>query len=153
VDLTDAHARVIARLPPGNRQAGLIAPVPVGDRQSGSTGSGRIDNRQSRFALRPSRPTALLPLYASFIGLQVADIGTTLHALGNGAVEANPALGGIAGNPAALVATKAGMTAATLYLNERLWKKHRVAALALMIALNAGYAAIVAHNASVIARQ
>jgi hypothetical protein len=49
-------------------------------------------------------------------------------------------------HPAAGLAVKAGATAATVYLTERLWRKNRVASIAVMAALNGAYAAIVAHN-------
>jgi hypothetical protein len=99
-----------------------------------------------------ARPKALLPLYVSFASLQVLDITSTRYALDHGAHEANPILSGLAGSTPALVAVKAGSTAAIIYLTERLRKRHPVAAVLLMVGLNAGYATIVAHNYSVGAR-
>lgn len=93
-----------------------------------------------------ARPRALVPLYVSFAALQGMDAFTTVQALGRGAVEANPLLGGVAGNRGALFAVKASTTAGTIWLSERLWRKNRVAAIALMAALNGTYAVIVAHN-------
>lgn len=94
----------------------------------------------------PSRPRLLVPLYVSFAALQGFDAVTTIRALDRGAVEANPMLGGLANNRGALLAVKASASAGTIYLSERLWRKNRVAAVALMAALNGAYAVIVAHN-------
>jgi hypothetical protein len=44
------------------------------------------------------------------------------------------------------VGAKLAGTAGTLFLTERLWKKHRAAAVALMVAVNAAYAMIVVNN-------
>jgi heme A synthase len=93
-----------------------------------------------------ARPRPLVPLYVAFAVLQGLDGATTVRALGRGAVEANPLLGGVAGNPAALFAAKAGTAVGSILLTERLWKRNRVAAIALMVALNGAYAAVVAHN-------
>jgi hypothetical protein len=88
----------------------------------------------------------LLPLYASFAGLQALDAHSTMRALENGGTERNPLLGDLAGQPAALFALKAGVTASTILLTERLRPKHRVAAIALMAALDSFYAMVVVHN-------
>jgi hypothetical protein len=87
-----------------------------------------------------------VPLYISFAALQGLDAFTTVRGMNRGTVEANPLVGEMAGNPAALVAMKAGVTGATVLLTERLWKRNRVAAVAMMAALNGMYAAVVAHN-------
>ena len=92
------------------------------------------------------RPAPLVPLYVSFAALQVLDTTSTHRALREGGREANPVVQGFAGNRAAMLAVKAGATAATVYLTERLWKKSRPAAIVLMTALNGAYAAILAHN-------
>ena len=92
------------------------------------------------------RPSPLVPLYLSFAALQVADVASTHQALKAGGREANPVVKGFAGNEAAMVAVKAGATAGTILLTERLWKKNRPAAVILMLGLNGAYAAIVAHN-------
>lgn len=96
-----------------------------------------------------TRPGALFPLYVSFVSLQVLDVISTRHALELGGREANPVLGPFAHRTAALVAMKAGSTVASIYLIERLRKRHPVAAVLLMVGLNAGYAGVVAHNYSV----
>ena len=95
------------------------------------------------------RPRALLPLYVSFASLQALDVASTHRALDLGAHEVNPIVEPFANSTAALVAMKAGTTAAIIYLTERLRKRHPVAAVALMVSLNAGFASIVVHNYSV----
>ena len=97
-------------------------------------------------AMPSQRLGVLLPLYASFAGLQALDAHSTMRALQNGATERNPLLGDLAGQPAALFALKAGVTASTILLTERLRPKHRVAAIALMAALDSFYAVVVVHN-------
>lgn len=100
----------------------------------------------------PQRPTALVPLYMSFATLQGLDIHSTLRATEFGGREANPIVGGMLGSPAAFVAAKVGMTASVYFVSERLWKRHKTAAVLTMIVLNSAYGAIVAHNYAVEAR-
>jgi hypothetical protein len=98
------------------------------------------------------RPPALVPLYVSFAALQALDIHSTLRAPQFGGREANPIVGGMLGSPVAFVAAKAGMTAGIYFASERLWKRHKAAAILTMIALDSTYGAIVAHNYAVEAR-
>ncbi len=92
------------------------------------------------------RPNALIPLYAGFAALQALDAHSTISAISNGAVEANPLLGGVASHPGALLAVKMGAAVGTIFVAEKLWKRNPVAAVALMVGLNSAYALIVAHN-------
>lgn len=85
-------------------------------------------------------------MYVSFAALQLMDAVSTRKALSAGANEANPLMGGIVRNNAALFAVKAGTAAATTFLAERLAKKHPRRATILMAVLNGAYAAIVVHN-------
>jgi hypothetical protein len=94
----------------------------------------------------------LVPFYISFATLQALDVHSTLRALDRGAAEGNVLMQPFASRPAAFIALKAGVTAGLLFANERLGRRHRVAALALMVAANGMYAAIVAHNYRVAAR-
>jgi hypothetical protein len=100
-----------------------------------------------------ARPAPLVGLYVSLAGLQALDLVSTRRALNAGAVEANPVVAPFAGSPVALAVIKAGVTSATIVASERLWKKNRKAALLTMIALNAAYGAVVAHNYRVAAAQ
>ncbi|MGE5244007.1 MAG: DUF5658 family protein [Betaproteobacteria bacterium] len=92
------------------------------------------------------RPTALVPLYASFAALQVLDVLSTNYALARGGSEANPALQGLSGSPVALTAVKAAGTAGVIYASERLRKKNKAAAIVLMIAANSMMTWVVQHN-------
>jgi hypothetical protein len=92
------------------------------------------------------RPAALMPLYASFIALQGLDVHSTTRGLSRGAVEANPFMKDVAGNPGALIAVKAASTAGIIFGVEKLRRKNRAAAVAVMLALNAGTAYVVQHN-------
>ena len=74
------------------------------------------------------------------------DAITTMSALSKGAREVNPVLGGVAGNPGGLIAAKAAATAGTIYLTEKVWKKNRPAAIALLAALNSVTAVVVTNN-------
>jgi hypothetical protein len=94
----------------------------------------------------PRRPGALVPLYVSFGTLQVLDAHSTARALKNGAVEANPALRGIAGNQAALLAVKAAGTTGLIFASEKIWKRNKAAAIALMVGSNAAMAWVVHRN-------
>jgi Domain of unknown function (DUF5658) len=92
------------------------------------------------------RPPALIPLYASFVTLEMLDVHSTSRALANGGVEANPAIRGVAGNAAAMIAMKAAGSASLIFASEKIWKKNRTAAVVLMIATNSAMAWVVAHN-------
>jgi hypothetical protein len=97
------------------------------------------------------RPAALMPLYGSLIGLQALDVDSTRRAVASGAGrEANPLMRSVVGQPAALIAVKAGATGAIIFASERLRKAHHpVAAVMMMIGINSAYAMIVAHNYAV----
>ena len=104
------------------------------------------DTLRSEPAPRAKPRGVLVPLYASFAALQALDAHSTMRALDAGARETNPLMRGIARTPAALIAVKAGLTATTIYLVERMRVKSRRAAIVIMAALNSTYATIVAHN-------
>ena len=101
---------------------------------------------------RVRRPALLPALYAANVALQALDAHSTMTALGRGAREANPLMTGVAGNRGALLAVKVGAAAGTIYFAEKLWRRNRVAAIALMVAVNGVNAAIVAHNYKVASR-
>jgi hypothetical protein len=101
----------------------------------------------------PARPAPLLGLYVSLAGLQALDIASTHTALKAGAAEANPMMAPFARSPLALAAVKGGVTGATIFATEQMWKTNRKAALVTMIVLNATYGAIAAHNYRVAAAQ
>jgi len=98
------------------------------------------------FLRDPSRPGALPALYVSFAVVQALDVYTTVAAIGAGGREANPVVASVGGHPAGLIAFKAATTAGTVYAVERMWRKNRVGAVVLMVALNGVTAGVVAHN-------
>ena len=91
-----------------------------------------------------SRP--LVPLYVSFVALQALDVHSTTRALGAGGAEANPLMRGVAHQPAALMAVKAGGAASTIWLTHKLAKRSKTGAFVLMAAVNSAYAMVVTHN-------
>jgi hypothetical protein len=104
---------------------------------------------QERLPVFPpaKRPAALVPLYVSFAGLEALDLQSTYRALHTpGARESNPVARTMVGNPAAFTAVKLATTASFVLATEKLWKKHRVAALTFATVGNAVMAGIVAHN-------
>jgi hypothetical protein len=113
----------------------LVGPVPAPE--------GQITDR---------RPGVLPVLYVSFVALQGYDAYSTTAGIARGAKEANPAMRVVAGNQAALWAVKAGSTAASIWIAERMWKKNRVGAIVTMAAVNGMMAAVAARNASILNR-
>jgi hypothetical protein len=121
--------------------------TPIADAVTAAT---RVESNTIYMNPRPPqqrRPAALGALYVSFAALQIGDAVTTFRAVNNGAVEANGAMKGVAGNKGALFAVKSATSLTTVFIAEKLWKKNRGAAIASMVVMNAAYAAIVANNA------
>jgi uncharacterized protein DUF5658 len=100
----------------------------------------------SEQTVRPRRPAILLPLYVVFGVLQVGDARSSYLGVRQGLVELNPLMGGAVRSPGQLFAMKVATTSATLGATELLWRRHRKAAVVLMIVSNAAYGAIVANN-------
>jgi len=98
---------------------------------------------------RIRRPAALSALYAATVVTQVLDVHSTMKAMSYGAQEANPVMKGVAGNGGAMLAVKAGATAGVIVLAEKMWRRNRTAAIAMMVAVNAVTGAVAAHNYSV----
>ncbi len=95
-----------------------------------------------------SRPALLPVLYASYAGLQAYDVYSTRQALSRGAREANPLMQGTAGNSAAMIALKAGVTVSTIVAAERMWKRNnKVGAIAVLVASNSVAAIVASRNA------
>jgi Domain of unknown function (DUF5658) len=109
------------------------------------TPSTSISGKERRF----DRPSALRPLYAASVTLQVWDTYSTIDGLGRGAVEANPLLTAAVRNPAAFIALKSAIAAVSIYQAERMWRDHhRVRAIVFMAASNAlmGWVAVNNHS-------
>jgi Domain of unknown function (DUF5658) len=103
-------------------------------------------------AVNHSRPTALVPLYLSLGALEALDAATTFKGLSHGAVEGNPVMSGLTGNHFAVIGVKAAATIGSIWAAERMWKRSRIGAVVLMVAVNGAMAAVVAHNAQVLGR-
>ena len=105
-----------------------------------------LDAQVEMAAVRPASRGPLVPLYISAAALQMMDVHSTRRALALGHAEGNPFMSGIASNTPAFVAVKAATAASVILLSEKLRKRNRVAAIGLMVAVNAATAAVVAHN-------
>jgi hypothetical protein len=98
-----------------------------------------------------SRGAILPSLYVSLAALNAYDAISTRSGLSHGAVEGNPAMQGIVGNSASLLAVKVVATAGTILISERLWKNnHKGQAIAVMLLSNGMMSLVAAHNASVL---
>ncbi len=93
-----------------------------------------------------ARPPELLALYVGFATLQALDAHSTVQAVRSGYEESNPLVAPFSRSPAAMYAFKAATTTVTILLVEKLRRRHRGAAIGLMIAANVGYASVVAYN-------
>jgi hypothetical protein len=98
---------------------------------------------------RIRRPKLLPALYAVTVFTQVLDAHSTTSALSRGGREVNPVMQGVASNRGALLAVKMGAAVGTVFVAEKLWRRNRAAAIALMVAVNVATAGIAAHNYSV----
>jgi hypothetical protein len=94
----------------------------------------------------PRRPSVLPALYATSALLQALDAHSTMKAISVGAHEANPLMKGAASNRGTLIAVKAGVAGASIYLCEKMWKRNPLGAIAVMAVMNGVNAAVVAHN-------
>ena len=92
----------------------------------------------------PKRPALLIPLYMSQVALQGADLHSTFRALDQGHNEANPFFRD--GNRSRMIGAKIAVTTIPILLAEKLWKKNRVAAVAVMVTTNVALSLAVANN-------
>ena len=135
--LPDARVSAQELAPPTLRQVAEAAAVAEAPSMPPRTAAARAPER---------RPGALVPLYVSFGALQVLDTHSTSRALARGAVEANPAMKGIASNEIALLAVKAAGTSGLILASEKMWKKNKAAAVVFMVAANSAMAWVVQRN-------
>jgi hypothetical protein len=126
--------------------------VLVGKTIAGSVATKAADQRNFKGTeLRGARGAALPVLYGMLAGLNTYDGWSTVKAVRLGAIEANPAVAGIASNAPAMWAVKAGATMASVYAAERLWRRNRrTEAIITMVAVNGAMAMVAARNASVL---
>jgi hypothetical protein len=92
------------------------------------------------------RPAVLPALYASLGVMQAWDVYSTSAALKAGAKEANPTAAPFAGHTGSMLGLKAATTAGTIFFAERLWKRNKVGAIVMMVAMNGATAAVSMHN-------
>lgn len=92
------------------------------------------------------RPAVLPALYVTLGLMQAWDLASTSAALKAGAREANPAAAPFANNKGSMLGLKAVTTASTIFFAERAWKKNKVAAVVMMVAINGGMAAVAMNN-------
>ena len=78
--------------------------------------------------------------------LQGLDVHSTLRAIDAGHHEQNPLMRWTVSHPAAFISMKAAASAATIYVAEKIRKRHPKRALLFMAAVNSAYALIVVHN-------
>ncbi|MDP1571858.1 MAG: DUF5658 family protein [Vicinamibacterales bacterium] len=94
------------------------------------------------------RPILLPVLYVTLGALQGMDYYTTQKGLDLGAHETNAIVRN--STKGTFLAMKAGSTAVTILIAEKMWKKNKAGAIALMLATNVVYGAVVANNTRVI---
>ena len=100
------------------------------------------------------RPQLLTGLYAASVALHAYDAYSTLSGLRAGAVELNPVMKPVVGNPALFMTMKAAVAATTILSAEKLWRKgQRKQAIVLMIVSNGLMAFVDAHNAAALRAQ
>ncbi len=92
------------------------------------------------------RPAILPALYVALGTMQAWDVYSTRSAIGAGAREANPIAAPLAGNTGSMLGLKLATTATIIVMSERLWKRNRVAAVVMLVALNGATAAVSMHN-------
>jgi len=94
----------------------------------------------------PGSSRALTSLQVSFVALEALDVFSTMRGMRHGHTEANPLMRGVAGNPMAMATVKAGAAASTILLVRQVGRKNRVAAIAMMAAMNTALSVVVARN-------
>jgi hypothetical protein len=99
-----------------------------------------------------TRPAALPAFYASLAALQLFDGYSTTRALAGGAREANPVMKGVVTRPVVFWSVKAAMAVAPTLAADRMWKRNKAGAIAVMVVSNGMMAAVAAHNAKTLNR-
>jgi hypothetical protein len=93
-----------------------------------------------------TRPAILPALYVALGAMQAWDVYSTRVAMGAGAREANPTAAVFSQNTGSLLGLKLATTASTVFFAERLWKKNKVGAIVMLVAINGATAAVSMHN-------
>lgn len=146
ISAVDAAAQTVGQEPP-SPVAEMSAVVPMANAQSAIP-------LQLDATSGATRGPLLLTLYFTVSGLHAYDAYSTTRGLARGSREANPMMRTVSGNAAALWTVKAGATALSIGISERLWRQNRRArAVAVMLATNGILAAVAARNMGVLRRQ
>ena len=110
-----------------------------------------VDAPQIPFNILHGRPesqhsTSMLALYASTAVMQALDVHSSLMAFSRGAVEGNPMMAGAASHKPVFIALKAGIAATTIMAAKQIARRHKVAAVVTLVAINSAYAFVASHN-------
>ena len=100
----------------------------------------------SNYSPKLERPALLPALYVTLGAMQAWDVYSTRAAIAAGAREANPTATPFSGNAGSLLGLKAATTASTIFFAERMWKKNKVGAIVMLVAINGATAAVSMHN-------
>lgn len=96
---------------------------------------------------KPGMSTSVLTaLQVTTVATQILDVHSTMKAMNNGAVEANPMMRGVAKNPAAFISVKAAMSVGLMYATHKMAKRNKVAAIVTSAAINSAYLVVAHHN-------
>jgi hypothetical protein len=126
----------------------IVLAVVVGFSMSGVGPAEAAEKEELMTADPPKieRPAILPVLYATLGAVQAWDVYSTTAAMQAGARERNPMAAAVGGNTGSLVGLKAATTASTIFFAERLWRKNRIAAVVMLVAINSATAAVSMHN-------
>ena len=103
--------------------------------------------RAADVAAAPTRPKSLLPLYGTLVILQGLDMHSTMRGAGAASGrEANPVMKPFVNNGAAFLAVKTSATLGVIWMSEKVWRKHRKAAVVSVFVVNTLMAGVVANN-------
>jgi hypothetical protein len=100
----------------------------------------------SGYKVKVGRPAILPALYVTLGAMQALDIYSTRAAVQAGAREANAAAAPFTGSAASMLGMKAATTAGTIFFAERMWKKNKVGAVIMLVAINGATAAVSMRN-------
>ena len=100
----------------------------------------------SDYSPKIDRPAILPALYVTLSAMQAWDVYSTRSAIAAGAREANPTATPFSGNAGSLLGLKAATTAGTIFFAERMWRKNKVGAIVMLVAINGATAAVSMHN-------
>ena len=90
--------------------------------------------------------SVLTALQATTVATQILDVHSTMKALNNGAVEANPMMSGVVKNRAAFIGVKAAMGAGLMFATHKMARRNKVAAIVTSAAINSAYLVVAHHN-------